>query len=114
MEGEQVAERRRTRAVPRVGRPSRPIRLGRGASNIRRSPCSQRLVAKIARYPDRLPQLERLELEQHGFGCDACALELRSMGGAFAGLERTQRRSEIHERIYETVAERILLEREQS
>jgi hypothetical protein len=71
-------------------------------------------VAKIARYPDRLPQLERLELEQHGFGCDACALELRSMGGAFAGLERSQRRSEIHERIYQTVAAKILLEGERS
>lgn len=104
MEGEQVAERRRLRAVP-LAAPRTRTRMGS---------CSQRLVAKIARYPDRLSQLERLELEQHGFGCDACAFELRGMGGAFAGLERSQRQSEIHERIYETVSARIQVEREQS
>ena len=90
-----MAERRRLRVVPQ------------GARGTRVGSCSQRLIANIARYPDRLTQLERMELEQHGFGCDPCAHELRNMGGDFAGLERSQRRSQTHERIYDRVSARI-------
>ena len=102
-----MAERRRLRTAPPGG-------AGPAAGRTRRRSCSQRLVANIARYPERLSLLERLELEQPGFGCDACALELRGMGGAFARLERSHRQSEIHDRIYHRVSARIAVERERS
>ena len=69
--------------------------------------CSQRSLAWIARYPDRMPAHEREALEQHAFRCEPCGSELRRMGGRFAELERGYLEAQVHERIYSRVSRRI-------